>query len=396
MNEKINELVTLLAAECKTMDDVQNLLRELFKGTIEKILNSEMDCYLKKEDNIRNNSRNGYNKKMLQSQFGKIEIRIPRDRNGKFVPQVIGKYQTKTEHLENLIIDMYAKGMSNREIETHLRDMYGIGVSASLVSKITDKIMPDMIKWQNRPLDGVYPIVVFDGLAFKLRSNGKVVGRYVFSALGISKTGRKDVLGIWMTENGGFNFWMDVCGELRRRGVQDILIACRDNITGFSEAIKTVFPKTEQQLCIPHLIHESTKDVAEEDLDAVAANLKQIFNAGTIDEARRRLEDFRRKWDNKYPLIADLCAASWNELTNSFKFPYEIRNIIYSSNAAEDYYRMVRKLTKSKTIFPTEDAMKKSIYLSIREISKKLNAPVKGWDIILAQLRILFEGRIAA
>lgn len=261
MHEKERELVSLLAKQCKNMKDVQSLLKSLFKGTIEEMLEAEMEEHLGYEKHSAagddtGNSRNGYNKKTVQTELGETELRVPRDRNGEFNPQVIGKYQTKTDDLENRIIAMYAKGMSNRDIEDHLRDIYGVEASASLISRITDKIMPAVMEWQTRPLDSVYPIVFLDGIIFKVRKDSKIINKCVYSVLGINMEGRKDILGIWISENESASFWLSVCNELKNRGVTDILIACRDNLSGFSSAIETVFPKTEQQLCVIHLSFE--------------------------------------------------------------------------------------------------------------------------------------------
>jgi putative transposase len=342
------------------------------------------------------NSRNGYNKKKLQSQFGEIEIRIPRDRKGEFEPRIIGKYQTKTEHLEDQIIEMYAKGMSNREIEAHLRDIYGVCASASLVSKITDKTMPDAVAWQNRPLDPVYPIVIFDGIIIKARSEGRVIDKRVYSALGINTKGYKEILGMWITEMTDTDtlFWSDVLGDLRRRGASDILIACRSSLPGFFEAMKSIFPETEQQLCVMHHIRNSIKDVTSNDSEAIMADLKLIYGAGSLNEATRQLEEFRRLWNQKYPAITECWDASWDELTTYFKFPAEVRKLIYTTNASEGFHRMLRRFTKNKTAYPTDDAVRKSIYLSVREISKKWSTPLKGWDKVMGQLKMYFKNRL--
>ncbi len=401
MNDRMNELAALLASECRTVDEVQNLLKDLFKGTLEVMLDSEMDRHLNCENNPcgkekAGNSRNGYNKKKLQSQFGEIEIRIPRDRKGEFEPRIIGKYQRKTEHLEEQIIEMYAKGMSNRDIEAHLRDIYGVCASASLISKITDKIMPDVSEWQNRTLDPVYPIVIFDGIIIKVRSEGKVTDKKIYSALGINKAGYKEILGMWITEKADADaaFWSDVLGSLRRRGVIDMLIACRSSLHGFSEAMKSEFPKTEQQLCINHHIRNSIKDVTVNDSEAVMSDLKLIYGASSLNEAACRLEEFRRRWNYKYPSIAEYWDTSWTELTTYFKFPEEVQKLIYTTNAAEGFHRMLRKFTKNKTAYPTDDAVRKSVYLSVREISKKWCTQLKGWDKVMAQLKIYFKDRL--
>jgi len=398
MHERARELVELLAKECKDLNDVQSTLKSLFKDTIEEMLEAEMEEHLGYEKhsvagNNSGNNRNGYNKKTIQSQFGESEIHIPRDRNGEFEPKIVEKYQTKTDNLERQIIAMYAKGMSNRDIEDHLRDIYGVEASASLISRITDKILPQVIEWQNRPLDAVYPIVFLDGIVFKVRKDSKVVNKCVYTVLGIDMEGKKDILGIWMSENESASFWLSICNELRNRGVQDILIACRDNLSGFSTAIETVFPKTEQQLCVIHQIRNSTKYVSYKDIKAVVADLKLVYGAPTLEDAEYRLEEFREKWDKKYPQILKSWEANWAELSTYFKYPEEVRRVIYTTNAVEGFHRMLRKYTKTKTVYPTDEAVKKSVFLSINEITKKWSMPVKNWGTIIGQLMIFFDDR---
>lgn len=397
-NEKARELVKLLASECGDLGDIQKLLKNLFAGTIEEMLESEMEEHLgyDKHATIGNNSgnsRNGYNRKTIQSEFGTSQISIPRDRNGDFEPKLIEKYQTKTDDLENRIIAMYAKGMSNRDIEDHLRDIYGVEASASLISRITDKIMPAVMEWQSRPLDSVYPVVFLDGIVFKVRKDSRVINKCVYSVLGINMDGKKDILGIWISENESASFWASVCNDLKNRGVTDILITCRDNLSGFSQAIEATFPKTEQQLCIIHQIRNSTKYVSYKDLKPLMGDLKLIYGAPTLDDAEYRLEEFAEKWDCKYPQISKSWRANWTELSTYFKYPEEVRRLIYTTNAVEGFHRMLRKYTKTKTVYPTDDAVRKSVYLSIQEITKKWYMPQRDWGIIMGQLMIFFEER---
>ena len=399
MHEKARELVALLSEECGNLEDVQALLKSLFKGTIERMLEAEMDEHLGYEKhsvlgNNSGNNRNGYGKKVLKTELGETEIEVPRDRNGEFSPRVIEKRQTRSDDLENRILAMYAKGMSNRDIEDHLRDIYGVEASASLISRITDKILPAVQEWQSRPLDAVYPIVFLDGIVFKVRKDNRVINKCVYSVLGINMDGHKEILGIWISENESASFWTTVCNELKNRGVQDILIACRDNLSGFSTAIETVFPKTEQQLCVIHQIRTSTKYVPYKDIKAVMADLKKVYGAPTMDDAEFRLEEFREKWGKKYPQILKSWDANWIELSTYFKYPQEVRTLIYTTNAVEGFHRMLRKYTKTKTIYPTDDAVRKSVYLSIMEISKKWSMPIRDWGIIIGQLLVFFEGRL--
>jgi len=399
MHEKAKELVALLSEECENMEDVQAMLKSLFKGTLEQMLEAEMEEHLgyEKHDPLGNNSgnsRNGYGKKTLKSELGETEIIIPRDRNGEFDPQVIAKRQTRSDDLESRILAMYAKGMSNRDIEDHLRDVYGVDASASLISRITDKILPAVSEWQSRPLDAVYPIVFLDGIIFKVRKDARVVNKCLYSVLGINMDGRKDILGMWLSDNESASFWTTVCNELKNRGVQDILIACRDNLSGFSTAIETVFPKTEQQLCVIHQIRNSTKYVPWKDIKQVMAGLKLIYGAPTLDDAEYKLEEFREKWGKKYPQILKSWDNNWAELTTYFKYPQEVRTLIYTTNAVEGFHRMLRKYTKTKSIYPTDDAVKKSVYLSIQEISRKWSMPIRDWGIIIGQLLVFFEERL--
>ncbi len=400
MNERANELVKLLAQDCSSMQDVQEMLKNLFKGTVEQMLEAEMDEHLGYEKHsplgdLSGNSRNGYNQKTIQTSMGKTRINIPRDRNGDFEPELIEKYQTKSNDLEKQIIAMYAKGMSTRDIEDHLRDIYGVDASAALISRITDKILPQMTEWQSRQLDAVYAVVFLDGIVFKVKKDAKVINKCVHSVLGITLEGKKEILGIWITENESASFWTTVCNELKNRGAEDILISCHDNLKGFSEAVNAVFPKTEQQLCIIHQIRNSTKYVSYKDLKAVMADLKTIYQASSEDDALYRLEELGEKWTQKYPQIYKSWTENWADLATFFKYPAEVRRIIYTTNAAEGFHRMLRKYTKTKPVYPSDEAVKKSVYLSVQEIAKKWSMPIKDWGIIMGQLMIFFEGRLS-
>jgi putative transposase len=394
------ELVNLLSEECHNVRDVQEMLKGLFKRTLEAMLEAEMEEHLgyekhNNEGDLSWNSRNGYNTKKIQSEMGITELRVPRDRNGEFEPRVIAKRQTKTEGLEEQIIAMYAKGMSNRDIEEHMRDIYGVEASASLISRITDKVLPQLQEWQSRPLEAIYPIVFFDGIIFKVRQDAKVINKCVYTVLGIDLTGRKEILGIWISENESASFWLRVCNDLKNRGVERILVACRDNLSGFSSAIQTAFPKTEQQLCVIHQIRNSTKYVSYKDIKSVMADLKRVYGAPTLDDAEYRLEEFREKWALKYPQILRSWDGNWAELTTYFKYPAEFRRVIYTTNAVEGFHRMLRKYTKTKTIYPTDDALRKSVFLAIGNISRKWTMPIANWGVIRGQLMIFFEDELA-
>jgi len=382
------------------MQDIQEMLKSLFSGAIEEMLEAEMDEHLGYEKHspigdLTGNSRNGYNTKTLQTQMGKTEINIPRDRNGEFEPQLIEKYQTKSNDIEKQIIAMYAKGMSTRDIEDHLREIYGIDASASLISRITDKIIPQMIEWHGRQLDTVYAVVFMDGIIFKVKKDAKIINKCVYTVLGITLEGKKEILGIWITENESASFWTTVCNELKNRGVSDILISCHDNLRGFSDAINAVFPKTEQQLCIIHQIRNSTKYVSYKDIKVVMADLKKIYQAPSEDDALYRLEEFGENWNKKYPQIYKSWTENWTDLSTFFKYPDEVRRLIYTTNTVEGFHRMLRKYTKTKTTYPSDEAVKKSVYLSIEEISRKWSMPIKDWGIIMGQLMIFFEDRLS-
>ncbi|WP_148137321.1 IS256 family transposase [Candidatus Formimonas warabiya] len=400
MNERANELVKLLAQECSSMEDIHTMLKNLFSGTIEQMLEAEMDEHLGYDKHspagdLSGNSRNGYNQKTIQTQMGKTEIKVPRDRNGEFEPQLIEKYQTKSNNLEQQVIAMYQKGMSTRDIEAHLRDIYGVDASPALISRITDKIMPQLMEWQSRPLESIYPVTFFDGIVFKVRKDTKIINKCAYTVLGINMEGRKEILGIWISENESASFWATVVNEMKNRGINDIFIACHDNLNGLSTAINSVFPKTEQQLCIIHQIRNSTKYVSYKDLKPIMADLKTVYQAPCEEDALYHLEEFGEKWGKKYPQISKSWRDNWSELSVYFKYPENVRRLIYTTNAVEGFHRMLRKFTKTKTTFPGDEALKKSVYLSIMEIEKKWGLPMRDWGIIMGQMSIFFEERLS-
>jgi putative transposase len=348
------------------------------------------------EGNNSGNSRNGYNHKTIISDYGGSEIVIPRDRNGEFEPRILGKRQTRTDEIEQKIMAMYSKGMSQRDIEDNLREIYGADISQALISKITDKILPEVNEWQNRPLEAIYPIIYFDGIVFKSRKDSQIINKCVYSVLGIDMNGQKDILGIWISENEGASFYASICSDLKKRGVTDIFIACHDNLKGLGEAINAVFPKTKQQLCIVHQIRSSTKFVQYKDRKQICADLKKIYGAVNLDDAEYAKEEFREKWDKKYPSIMRSWDANWVELTTFFSYPEQIRRLIYTTNAVEAYHRMVRKFTKAKAIFPTDDSIRKVVFLSVKEIAKKWTQPARDWAMAYSQIMIFFADRFAA
>jgi putative transposase len=389
-----------LARECQSVEDVHDMLKYLFKDTLQEIFEAEIDEHLgySKHSNLGDNSgnsRNGYSKKNIKTRFGETELRIPRDREGDFKPRIIKKYETTSNQIEDQIIAMYAKGMSTRDIEDHMKDIYGIEVSSSLVSKITDKIMPMVVEWQSRPLDQVYPIVYLDAIHFKVRRENRVVNKAAYSVLGINLNGQKEILGIWIGENESSSFWLGVLNDLKSRGVEDILIACKDGLSGFSEAINTVFPHTEIQLCIIHQIRNSLKYVSYKEQKELMNDLKKVYQALTMEEAEMAFEEFKYKWGKKHPIVIRSWENNWVELTAYFKYPYEIRRIIYTTNTVEGYHRQLRKVTKTKTAYPTDESLIKILYLATMEISKKWNMPIREWKSCISQLAIYFNDRLA-
>jgi len=389
-----------LARECSTVDEVHELLKNLFKDMLQEIFEAEMEAHLgyKKhsvEGNNSGNSRNGYSKpKTIQTRFGQIPLSIPRDRNGEFEPKIIKKYETTSNQLEDQIIAMYAKGMTTRDIEEHMKAIYGIEVSPSMVSKITDKVLPLIQEWHSRPLDRVYPIVFLDAIHFKVRKENRIVNKAAYSVLGINVEGYKDILGIWIGENESASFWLGICNDLKNRGVEDILIACKDGLSGFSEAINSVFPKTEIQLCIIHQIRNSLKYVTYKERKEFMADLKKVYQALTIEEAELAFDVFKEKWGKRHPIIIRSWENNWDELTVYFKYPYEIRRIIYTTNTIEGYHRQLRKVTKVKTSYPTDESVKKIIYLATMEVAKKWNIPLRDWKQCISQFAIYFKERL--
>ena len=401
LTEKEMELVSLLMKDCQSTGDIQSKLKRLFAGTIEQMLEAEMDEHLgyeknSAEGNNSGNSRNGYNNKTIISDYGESDIVIPRDRNGEFEPKVLEKRQVRTDEIEQKIMLMYQKGMSQRDIEDTLREIYGADIPQTLISKITDKILPEINEWQNRPLETIYPIVYFDEIVFKSRKDSQIINKCVYSVLGIDMNGQKDILGIWISENEGASFYANICSDLKKRGVGDIFIACHDNLKGLGEAINAVFPKTKQQLCIVHQIRNSTKFVKYTDRKEICADLKKIYGAVNLYDAEYAKEEFREKWDKKYPSILRSWDANWAELTTFFEFPEQIRHLIYTTNAVEAYHRMVRKFTKAKAIFPTDDSIRKVVFLSVREVAKKWTQPARDWAFAYSQIMIYFAERFAA
>ena len=386
--------------EIGSMADIQELFKETIGSFFENGLDAELDDelgYSKYDYKNKNtdNSRNGKSTKTLKSSFGEIEIDTPRDRNGEFEPQLLKKSQTSiTQDVEEKIISMYAKGMTTSDIESHIRDIYGLEISDTTISRITDKILPVVKEWQQRPLESIYAVVFLDAIHYHVRSEGHIVKKAVYIAIGIDLDGKKDVLGMWVGENESAKYWAGILNTLQHRGVEDILIACTDNLTGFSQAIEAVFPKTEIQNCIVHQIRNSTRYVSYKDIKALVADLKLIYGAINEESAMMALEDFSKKWDSKYPKISKSWNENWTRLSTYFKYPEEVRRLIYTTNAIEGFNRQLRKVTKSKSVFPTDDSLLKMLYLAMIDITKKWTGRRQDWGKIYSQLAIFFDDRI--
>ena len=395
---KIREL--LQESNISSMEDIQNLLKETIAEFMENGLDSELEeelgysryDYRNKETE---NSRNGHSSKTLRTSFGDVEVSVPGDRKGEFEPQILKKNQTSiSQDIEEKILSMYAKGMTTGDIETHIRDIYGVEVSDTTVSRITDKILPIAKEWQQRPLEAVYAVVFLDAIHYHVRSEGQIIKKAVYISIGINLEGKKDVLGMWVGENESAKFWASVLNSLRNRGVQDIFIACTDNLTGFSSAIEAVFPKTEIQNCIIHQLRSSSKYVSYKDLKALMADLKAIYAAVDEPTALDALEAFSGRWDKKYPKISASWRENWPNLSTYFKYPQEVRRLIYTTNAIEGFNRQLRKVTKSKAVFPTDDSLFKMLYLAMMDITKKWTGRRQDWSTIYAQLVVFFGDRI--
>jgi putative transposase len=375
------------------------LLKQLQKRLLERAMGAELTVHLgygKHDPAGKNsgNSRNGSSPKTLKGEFGNLELATPRDRNGTFEPQIVAKGQRRFEGFDQAIISLYSRGMTTREIEGHLLDIYGVEVSPTLVSQVTEAVCADVLVWQNRPLEEVYPIVYFDAIWSKVRENGQVAKVAVYLALGITITGQKEVLGMWVAHSEGAKFWLHVLTELKNRGVKDIFIGCVDGIKGFPEAMETVFPATQVQLCLVHMVRHSLSYVGWKERKAVAADLKTIYRATTVAEAEQALEVFAQKWDKKYPSISKSWRAHWPDLITFLKYPAEIRKAIYTTNAIESVNRSLRKISKNRGVFPHQEAVLKLYYLALERAAKKWTMPIHSWSEALNRFALEFGDRM--
>jgi transposase-like protein len=395
--EDIQALAAEAAKNIKSEQDLNQFKKMLTKMTLETALNAELDEHLgyDRHDKVNTgNTRNGYSSKTLQTEDGQFELKTPRDRNNDFEPELVKKKQRRFVSMSDKIQFLYAQGMTTREIATALKDLYDADVSATLISRVTDAVIEQVIEWQSRPLDPVYPIVYLDCIVLKIRQDKQVINKAVHLALGVNLEGQKELLGMWLCENEGAKFWLGVLTELQNRGVKDILIACVDGLKGFPDAINTVYPDTHIQLCIVHMVRNSMKFVPWKDYKAIAADLKKIYQSTTEDEALLALDQLAERWDDKYPQISKSWRAHWQNLNTLFNYPQDIRKAIYTTNAIESLNSVIRKATKKRKLFPTDDSARKVVYLAIQQASKKWTMPIRNWKAALNRFMIEFEERL--
>jgi putative transposase len=395
------ELIEELLKDYRNPEDLMGeggIFKQLTKALIERCLNAELETHLAEEKaepepEGPKNRRNGHSKKTIKGEFGEAEIGIPRDRNGAFEPQLIAKGQTRFNGFDDKILSLYARGMTTRDIQAQLQELYGVEVSHTLISNVTEAVEQERKLWQNRSLDAIYPIIYFDALVVKVRHEGRVINKAIHLALGVNLAGQKELLGLWMTQNESSKFWLSVLTELQNRGIKDIFIACVDGLTGFPDAIEAVFPQTTVQLCIVHMVRNSLSYVSYKDRKAVALDLRAIYTAATETEAEQALVDFAERWDKQYPTISKSWINHWNRIIPFFAFPSDIRKAIYTTNAIESMNMTLRKVLKNHRSFPTDESAMKVIYLAIANISKKWTMPIRDWKAALNRFAIEFEGR---
>ena len=397
-----DELLDELMKNYKKPEDLigeNGLLKQLTKALVERAMKAEMTEHLgfEKHDPAgkkSGNSRNGNSKKTIKGEFGNMEIAVPRDRNATFDPVIVPKGETRFTGFDDKIISMYARGMTTRDIQGHLQELYGVEVSPTLVSQVTDAILEEITLWQNRPLEEVYPIIYLDAVRVKVRHNSAVINKAVYISIGVTWDGKKEVLGMWIAETEGAKFWLQVVTELKNRGVRDIFIACVDGLKGFPEAIEAVFPKTQVQLCIVHMVRHSLRYVSWKQRKEVAKDLKSVYQAPTIDQAETNLTAFANKWDTSHPTISKSWRNNWERIIPLFSYPPQIRKATYTTNAIESLNMSLRKVTKNRGSFPNDEAMTKLLYLAMKNLSKKWTLPIRDWKSAMNQFTILFEGRM--
>lgn len=388
-----------ISKNLKTLSDVTAFTKALVAPTIQAMLEAEMENHLgyKKHESAGDNtgnSRNGYYPKTITTgEVGQIKVQIPRDRKGEFEPIVVRKYETIESGVEEKIVSMYAKGMTTRDIRSHMQDIYGVDISADMVSNITDKVLPLVKEWETHPLEKIYPIVFLDAIHYKVREGGKIVSKAAYNILGLNLEGKKELLGIWIGENEGAKYWLGVLNELKNRGVEDILILAMDGLTGLPEAAKVAFPKTEIQLCIIHQIRNTLKYVSHKEKKKFMDDLKTIYKAGTEKEALQNLEEMKKKWP-QYKFALKSWETKWTELSTFYKFPGEVRKVIYTTNAIEGLHRQFRKVTKTTSVFPHNESLMKLLWLAQKDITKKWTSSIDNWGMIVGQLSVMYPERI--
>lgn len=395
--EQIRELIK--EKNLVTAADVQDMLKEMFADTLQEMLEAELDTelgYPKNGSSLEGggNRRNGHTKKTVRSEYGELELEVPRDREGEFEPAVVKKRQKDVTGIEEQILALYAKGVSVRDIQAHLNQLYGIDVSPTLISNVTNRIMPLIRDWQSRPLQRAYAVVFLDAIHYKVKQEGHIVNKAVYMVIGIDFDGNKDVLGMWIGEHETSKFWLTVLNELKNRGVEDILICCVDNLTGFSEAITACFPDTEIQKCVVHQIRNSVRYVSYKDTKKLLADLKPVYTAPTEDAALSAMNDFEKIWGTRYPLVVQSWRRNWGEIATFFKYPPEIRKLIYTTNMIESYNRQLRKVTKGKAVFPNDESLLKMLYLVTQDVMLRWTGRIHNWGQILLQLSVYFPDRV--
>lgn len=397
-----DELLDTLMKDYKNPEDLigeTGLLKQLTKQLLERAMQAEMTEHLgyKKNataDKKTSNSRNGSYKKRIKGEFGNLDITVPRDRNSSFEPVIVPKGQSRFTGFDDKIIALYTRGMTTRDIQAHLEEMYGVDVSPTLISQVTEAVQEEVVAWQNRPLEEIYPIVYLDAIRIKVRQEGRVINKAVYLAIGISIEGIKEVLGMWTSETEGAKFWLQVVTELKNRGVKDIFIACVDGLKGFPEAIESIFPDTQIQLCLVHMVRHSLKYVSWKQRKEVATDLKTIYQSPTVEQAEVALDQFEAKWDDSHPSIGRSWRRNWERITPLFSYPPDIRRAIYTTNVIESVNMSLRKVTKNRGSFPNDESMFKLLYLALRNISKKWTMPIRNWKAAMNQFTIIFEDRM--
>ena len=396
---KLQALALELAKDLKTPEDLSNLTDQLTKITVEAALNAEMEHHIGYPSNSpegynSGNNRNGYSSKTLKGNHGEIDLVTPRDRNGSFEPQLIKKGQTRISGMDDQILSLYARGMTTRDIVDAFDEMYGASISPSLISQVTSRVMEEVVQWQHRPLDAVYPVVYLDCIVLKIQQDKKVIKKSLYLALGINMSGHKELLGMWLADTEGAKFWLGVLTEIQARGVEQILIACVDGLSGFPEAIESVYPQAKVQLCIVHMVRNSLKYVSYKDYKKLTADLKSIYQAVSEQEAKVALDDFADKWDDKYPNISKSWRKNWHNIITLFEFSKDIRKAIYTTNAIESVNSVIRKSTKTRKLFPNDEAALKVVFLAIQAASKKWTMPIRDWNSAMNQFIIHFEEQL--